>query len=202
LVELARPLFSKLSAGVYRDMLTDQLARIADMDADRLATHLFSQSTEQQPVAPVQRSPRSTAPAKRGNSLVSRAISCLLQEPALGKLAGDGKRLLASEEPGVTFLVELLELLQAKPHLNTAAVIEHWRDQPIAQRLHELAASDATLSDAQALETEFLHTLARLDDQAARRQQMTHIENVKSKRFDELTEDEKKAFRNQLVSDS
>lgn len=200
LVELARPLFSKLGAGVYRDMLTDQLARIADMDADRLASHLFSQRTE--PAAPVQRSRRQTAPTKRGSSLISRAISCLLQEPALGKLAGDSKRLLASEEPGVAFLVELLELLQAKPHLNTAAVIEHWRDTPIAQRLHELAASDATLSDAQALETEFLHTLARLDEQAARRRQMTHIENVKSKRFDELTEEEKKAFRNQLVSDS
>jgi DNA primase len=200
LVELARPLFSKLSAGVYRDMLTDQLARIADMDADRLASHLFSQRTE--PAAPVQRSPRPTAPSKRGSSLISRAISCLLQEPALGKLAGDGKRLLASEEPGVAFLVELLELLQAKPHLNTAAVIEHWRDKPIAQRLHELAASDATLPDAQALETEFLHTLARLDEQAARRRQMTHIENVKSKRFDDLTEEEKKAFRNQIVNDS
>jgi DNA primase len=200
LVELARPLFSKLGAGVYRDMLTDQLARIADMDADRLASHLFSQRAE--PAAPVQRSRRQTAPTKRGSSLISRAISCLLQEPALGKLAGDSKRLLASGEPGVAFLVELLELLQAKPHLNTAAVIEHWRDTPIAQRLHELAASDATLSDAQALETEFLHTLARLDEQAARRRQMTHIENVKSKRFDELTEEEKKAFRNQLVSDS
>jgi DNA primase len=200
LVELARPLFSKLSAGVYRDMLTDQLARIADMDADRLASHLFSQRTE--PAAPVQRAPRPTTPTKRGSSLVSRAISCLLQEPALGKLAGDGKRLLASEEPGVAFLVELLELLQAKPHLNTAAVIEHWRDKPIAQRLHELAASDATLPDAQALETEFLHTLARLEEQAARRRQMTHIENVKSKRFDELTEEEKKAFRNHFVSDS
>ncbi|NNG13630.1 MAG: hypothetical protein HKM22_00550, partial [Gammaproteobacteria bacterium] len=80
--------------------------------------------------------------------------------------------------------------------------IEHWRGKPEAKRLHELAASDAALSDAKALETEFLHTLARLDEQAARRQQMTHIENVKSKRFDELTEEEKEAFRNQLVSDS
>ena len=199
LVELARPLFTRLSAGVYREMLTDQLARIAEMDADRLAAHLFRH--KQDTVAPVQRSPRPGAPTKRSNSLVSRAISCLLQEPGLGKLAGDGKRLLASGEPGAAFLVELVELLQVKPHLNTAAVIEHWREQPIAQRLRELAATDATLSDNEALETEFLHTLARLDEQAARRRQMAHIENVKSKRFDELTEEEKKAFRNQIVSD-
>lgn len=201
LVELARPLFNKLSAGVYRDMLTDQLGRIANMDADRLAAHLFNQRPEPL-VAPVQRAARPTGQTKRTNSLISRAIGYLLQAPALAALAGDAKRLLASEEPGVAFLVELLELLQAKPHLHTAAVIEHWRGQPIAERLHELAAAGVTLSDAEALETEFLHTLTRLDEQAVRRRQMAHIENVKSKRFDELTEEEKKAFRNQLVKDS
>lgn len=201
LVELARPLFAKLSAGVYRDMLVTELARIADMDADRLTSHLFNQRTgvaEQ----PTRRPQRQAAVTRSGNSLVTRAIRCLLQQPGLGSVGGDAKRLLAAGEPGVAFLVELLELLQAKPHLNTAAVIEHWRDQPIAQRLQALAAPDIALADTGALETEFLHTLARLDEQAARRQQMAHIENVKSKRFDELTEDEKKTFRNQIVNDS
>lgn len=104
LVDLARPLFNKLSAGVYRDMVTDQLARIADMDADRLASHLFSQRTDQQQAAtPVQRVARPSGQTKRGNSLISRAISYLLHEPALGKLAGDSERYWPRKSPALHF---------------------------------------------------------------------------------------------------
>jgi len=41
--------------------------------------------------------------------------------------------------PGVTLLLELLELLQRQPGLNTGAVLEHWRGREETRYLHKLA---------------------------------------------------------------
>ena len=41
--------------------------------------------------------------------------------------------------PGAGLLVQMLELLQAHPHLNTAALLEHWRESQEGKYLAKLA---------------------------------------------------------------
>jgi len=58
-------------------------------------------------------------------------------------------------------LFELLEILSVDPHLNTAALLERWRDRPEEVHLLKLAESHLP-GDEQTLEMELKDTLAYL----------------------------------------
>ena len=206
LLELARPLFSQFSAGIYRDLITDQLAELAGMDSEKLAGHLYKQdnaaahSTPATP--PVQRKPIQVAPKKASdNKILGRIIQCLLHKPSLAASAGNPAALLTSGEPGVKILVELLELLQAQPELNTAAIIEHWRDKPAGARMAELAGSPPELADEAALLVEFEAMLVKLQQQGQKRELQAKHDEIAKKPLSQLTEDEKKLFRNQTLTE-
>jgi len=200
LLELARPLFSKFSAGIYRDLITDQLAELANMDVQRLHGHLYEQDSTELKSVP-QRKPSHVA-AKRtsDNKILGRIIKCLLHKPALAANVNDPASLLDSGEPGVKILVELLELLQARPELNTAAIVEHWRNKPAGPRMAELAATAPELEDDDALLIEFEAMLVKLQQLGQKRQLQDQHDEIANKPLSQLTEDEKKLFRNQLLT--
>ena len=202
LLELARPLFSKFSPGIYRDLITDQLAKLAEMDPDKLAGHLYKNDTgvavpgtQQTPRKPAHVASRSPS----DNKVLGRIIKCLLHQPSLAAHVSEPAQLLASGEPGVNILVELLELLKSRPDLNTAAIIEHWRDKPAGPRMAELAGQPPELEDEAALLIEFEAMLVNLQQQGQKRQLQAKYEEIANKPHSQLTEDEKNIFRNQTL---
>jgi len=205
LLELARPLFSKFSPGIYRDLITDQLAKLADMNPEKLAGHLYQQdktapADSVSTTPPSQRKPMHVASRKiSDNKILGRIIQCLLHKPALASLAGEPASLLASSEPGVKILVELLELLQAQPELNTAAIIEHWRDKPAGARMAELAGKPLELKDEEILQIEFGELLTNMKQQGQKRESQAKYEEIANKPHSQLTEDEKNILRSQLL---
>ncbi len=202
LLELARPLFTKFSAGIYRDLITDQLAKLAEMDPDRLAGHLYKQGQTTASTESVthQRKPNHVASRTRAdNKILGRLIQCLLHNPSLAALAGEPANLLSSGEPGVEILVELLGLLQAQPELNTAAIVEHWRDKPAGARMAELAGQSPLLSDEAILKVEFEAMLESLKKQGQRRQLEALHAELGQKPYSELSEEEKNSFRNRSL---
>ncbi|HKK07210.1 MAG TPA: DNA primase [Gammaproteobacteria bacterium] len=167
LVALARPLLSRLPPGVFRHMMVARLAEIALVPAaevERLLTgagaggsaQTAPQTTGRRPSPPG--GPRSgrTAP-----SLVRTAVAALLQRPALAGLAGEPAWLADLDMPGVDLLREMIELLQAHPHLGSGALLEHWRETDHGRALQKLAASPL-LDDSADLDREFQDALARL----------------------------------------
>ncbi len=202
LLELARPLFSKFSPGIYRDLITDQLAKLAEMDPDRLAGHLYKseQAASTAETATPQRKPSHVAARTRAdNKILGRIIQCLLHKPNLAALAGEPANLLSSGEPGVEILVELLGLLQAQPELNTAAIIEHWRDKPAGARMAELAGQSPLLDDEAALMHEFEAMMESLRKQGQRRKLEAMHAALSNKPYSEWSEEEKNSFRNQSL---
>ncbi len=135
LVELVRPLLSNVPDGVFRHMMLARLAEIARLDVSIL-TQALTQGTEV--VRPARRRVAAVAHAA-GRSPVRIAVEILLYQPALAQQVGDPQALARLDLPGVGLLVQLLELLQARPHLNTAALLEHWRDTQEGKYLAKLA---------------------------------------------------------------
>jgi len=203
LLELARPLFTKFSPGIYRDLITDQLGKLAEMDPDRLAGHLYKQgqSSANAEAAAPQRKPQHVAARTRSdNKILGRIIQCLLHKPSLAAMAGEPADLISSGEPGVEILVELLGLLQAQPTLSTAAIVEHWRDKPAGARMAELAGQSLLLDDEAAIMMEFEAMLNSLNKQGQRRKlQALHAE-LSQKPYSEWSDEEKNSFRNQSLT--
>jgi len=204
LLELARPLFTKFSPGIYRDLITDQLANLAQMDPTRLAGHLYDSSPTLSNEPPSPRKPTHVAAKRADNSkILGRLIKSLLHHPALASVVDTPETLLETGEPGIEILVKLLQLLQAQPELNTAAIIEHWREQPaISARMAELAGTPPELQDADALRIEFQDMLISLQQLGKKRQLQEKLAEIANKPHNELSDEEKDLFRNQSLAGS
>ena len=63
----------------------------------------------------------------------------LLYQPALAADIGSLPFERTADLPGVALLVELFDLLQRQPGLNTGAILEHWRGREEARHLNKLA---------------------------------------------------------------
>lgn len=139
LVERARPLVSRIPPGIYRDMLLSRLAAVAQVEQTTLNRHLHQEKIP------------AIAPRRRLDlnmlSPVQRAVTILLQRPGLIQSVNSS---LFSREPDgaeLSLLHDLIELLQASPHLNTAALLERWRDSKKGRYLERLASLELHLAD-------------------------------------------------------
>ncbi len=186
LVELARPLLAKLPAGVFRQMMLQRLAEISRTDGATLAANLAP--------APAQSGAR-RAPARRGgapkplrHSLVRQAVALLVQNPRLAALAGDPQGFAALDIPGVQLLCNLIELLNKKPDLNTATIIEHFRPTEHGPALEKLAIWQHMVG-AEGTEAEFQDALYRLETMAV--DQLTDALLAKDQ-LEGLTDEEKR----------
>jgi len=155
LVELARPLLNSLPAGTLRELMYEQLARLARTDAATLRPA---------PPAAAAAAPRRTPDSgqhRDSASLVRQAISLLLQQPTLAAQVADPRALSSLDLAGLPLLVDLLEQAQRQPGLSTAALVEHYRDDPRHRHLEKLAA-EQHMVDGEGLAREFDDAILRL----------------------------------------
>ena len=154
LVELARPLISKIPAGPLHELMAQRLADESGV------------STLSGKLPPAQRRTRSRRSGPQRLSPVATAISLLVQYPQLaGELELPVRLAGAAPDPGLALLLQLHRLAQAHPGLNTAALIERFRDSGDAKTLEKLTARDHLLNEDE-VGPFFRETLATLEDQA------------------------------------
>ncbi len=152
LAERARPLLARLPDGAFRDLMQQALQARTGVSAPPAAA----------PTTPA-RAPARRASAVR-RSLVREAIAVLLADPALAAEVAPPWTFAASSQPGVALLIELLELVRARPGISVAALLEHFAGRSEADALHKLALID--FPEAHDLRSEFLGALAQLTRQA------------------------------------
>ncbi len=163
LVERARPLIAKVPPGAFRILLTEQLAGLSRMDSGQLGRMVGRPTRDD---ARRRRPPQ--GPQRLKLTPMRKAIALLLQHPQLAQTLDetDRERLTGIESRGIELLRECLELLQRKPDLGTASLLEHWRDTPHYQHMARLVQSDPGVNtgdiDESLLGEEFRDTLARL----------------------------------------
>ena len=164
LIDLARPKLAKISNNIFKHMIISELADRTGMPSAELMSLLG-----EKPAA--QTSPKrahTKASEARKLSPVRSIISLLLEQPQLAQLDPNPGRFRELEEPGVSLLVELLELIQQQPNINCGAILEHWRDRPEGKHLNKLALSDSAIP-SDGYEHEFKDSLRLLDKQRVER---------------------------------
>jgi DNA primase len=187
LVELARPLLSKMPQGVLRQMMLDRLAELSRMDVGKLPVTLGN--TE--PAGAFR-------PARRGSSsgpqeppsIVRRAIALMLQHPGLAEELNNESELAGLDLPGMPLFLELYRMLKNSPKMNTAAIIESFSDSEHQHHLSRLAVWDyPALADN--VEMEFGAVLNRLCEASAKQMtqrllQKQHAQGLSQAEKDEL----------------
>jgi DNA primase len=185
LAELARPLLSKLPAGIFRQMMVHRLADITGAGVSALNRFLGSASP--QPIRP----PPADQPPHV--SPVRLAIALLLHRPALAEGLDPGD-LRDIDLPGIALLVEMLDLLRQNPQLSPGALLERWRDRPEGRHLEKLAQWPLIVPD-EGMEAEFDGAIRRL---RARRSEKRTDELLGKAGRTELTVAEKRELRGLL----
>jgi DNA primase len=164
LVDLARPKLTKINNTVFKHMLITELANrinMPDSDLMQLLGERPIKASKQGASARQSGEPRKLSP-------VRTAITLLLEQPALATQVQEPARFRELEEPGISLLVELLELVQQCPNITCGAILEHWRDRPEGKHLSKLASMPNAIP-TEGYEHEFNDALRLLDKQRVER---------------------------------
>lgn len=192
LVELARPLVSKIPAGVYRQMTVARLAEITHMENAAL-THALDTGKKPEPDAPPAR--RSRAPMVQGApSAVRMAVKLLLQDPALA-LETIELSAAACTEPRDRLLVKLIDILRENPHMTQGMVLEYFRDTAEGQYLEKVSRWDWAVPE-EGIKAEYFGALARVKAHQVEQRAQDLLEKAQQSG---LTLEEKAEFK-QLVA--
>ncbi len=166
LVELARPLLSKMPTGVLRQMMLDRLAELSRIDAGKLSMPPGNPEVSAASNA-ANAAPRPVTGGRREPpSVVRLAIAMLLQHPSLAERAPDEPSFADLDLPGMNLLLAVLQLLKSTPRLNTAGIIESFRDSEHKHIIGKLAAWQHPALE-QNVEMEFTGLMDRLRDISA-----------------------------------
>ena len=160
LAELVRPLLARVPAGVYHELLLERLAQEVRMPAGRLAELLKARPEAPRSAPRVRGGPRPAAAGR--HSLLTQAIVLLLHHPKAARAIGEVPAFLQGEHRGFAVLRELLEITRLEPELNTAQLVERWRERPEGARIAELAAEESLVRDARAAGRDLAMALKRL----------------------------------------
>ena len=190
LIDLCKPYLEKIHEGAFQTLMIARLSELAEIDQMTLLSllgikHLPGTKGNQKNNALSTNTLRANR-SKRNNipqaaSPIKKAISYLLQYPALAELSGDPGRFSSLESMDLTIFIQLLDLLQNDPHLSTARILSQWQnsgqEQERYQYLSKLAIEPLLISDEQAVRNEFNDILLLL----ARQCQQQRFEQLQRK---------------------
>lgn len=131
LVQKAQPLLEKVPAGLYRELLLDELAVRAKLERrqlNRLAAGKPLVEHPKRPAIPQQNKTLQLTPMRV-------AIAMLLQQPQLAQQLPLPEFLQHSQQPGAKLLCALWHKLTQEPELSTGQLLEHWQQQSPEQAL-------------------------------------------------------------------
>lgn len=136
LVILAKPLLDRLPDSMFRQLMVERLAELAQTTTGQIAGRLEAPPRTAAPIP-------AKIPAKGQSgekSAVRKAIELILYQPSLALEISVPTSREHCELPGVTLLTEIIELIQQKPELSTGALLEHWREHSEGRYLYKLAS--------------------------------------------------------------
>ncbi len=143
LVDLAKPHLKAIPDPIFRRLLTDELAKIAAMDAETL-TKLIEGEARALPTAQVRRASLKTSASA---SPQRKALAILLEQPALVRHAGDSETWADLDRPGLGLLARVVVFLREHPETTAAMLLERWRDTEDGNMLEKVAAAELAIPE-------------------------------------------------------
>jgi DNA primase len=163
LVELARPLLSKMPAGVLQQMMLERLAELGRIDAGKLSV---PRGNPEAPPASNFAARPVTGGRREPPSVVRLAVAMLLQHPSLADRVPAEPGFTDLELPGMNLFLALLQMLKTAPRLNTASIVESFRDSEHQHYIAKLAVWQHPALE-QNVELEFAGLMDRLREISA-----------------------------------
>ncbi|MDQ3287327.1 MAG: DNA primase [Pseudomonadota bacterium] len=168
---VCKPLIALMPDGAFRDRMIEELHRRAGnpnkLQRAQLGTGQDLRSSLMNSYeaagASVKGQPTKST-SKR--TVVRGAISLLLQRPALALALQPPFRFAALRQPGITLLIDLLQLVYQRPDISTGSLIEHFNGRDEQAALQKLA-SHSLPGDEALWRAEFIDAIAQLDRQTA-----------------------------------
>lgn len=148
-IERARPYVQQLPKGQFRQLLGQHIEQLTHTSIDWQAPPANRQPTYNAPTIPP-RAHEQQLPDTSDWSPVKKAIALVIQHPAEAATISWPSPVTDCGHKGASILQELLETIQANPHIRTAALLESWRDRPEHPHLARLAANELMLTPEQA----------------------------------------------------
>lgn len=175
--EMARPLLERIPAGIFRELLVEEVAKVVGLNRDRVALMMgepaagaraASGTTDRHADSrpPGDSRHMNTAPAGRRN-LVRQAIHLLVHHPEIADKVVLNPTIATLERPGIPLLLELIEELSGRPCASTGALLERWRERPDVEHLAKLASQEC-VPDAAGAAKDLAGALTQLGEEAAR----------------------------------
>jgi DNA primase len=160
LVALAKPRLMKLPRGALKHLALKRLSELTGVEGYELDALVKRRAAQHPPRKQTQKA-MGVSRHQRSPSLVRRTIKLLLHHPHLASAAKDTDFLRELELPGVSLLIELLELLQGHAQLTMGNILDHFGPREEGRHLERLAADEAPVL-TEGLEQEFTDCLKRL----------------------------------------
>ena len=182
LAELARPLVERVPEGIYKELLTDRLAQIVGLGRERLAQLVGTQATTRRRPSRISRRP----------SLVRQAIEIIMNHPESAASIELPTELDAVEQKGMPLLLELIGIVQQKPQITPAGLLERFRGRPECTHLEALLAGDSTITEVSEKDIQLTDCLQRIIDSDV---QQKLADLVTKAQDSSLTNDEKEELR-------
>ena len=191
LAELARPLFEQLPPGIFRELLAGRLADEVGMEPNKL-TDLLSDGRPDAGHSRRQRAPYRQTSGR--STVVRRAIQLILNYPAIGAMVTPPEHLAQVRQRGTPLLLELLEITRERPDINSAGLLERFRDRSEAPHMVGLLA-DEVLIDATGASAELSDSLQRIAAGLEQQRLEELIEKAESAELDAAEKDELRRLR-------
>ncbi|MFW2371766.1 MAG: DNA primase [Gammaproteobacteria bacterium] len=162
LAEKAKPLISRLPDGVFKDLLTDQLAQRVGMTRSSIQSHMPRQESASTQQYQARQTPRHQITITPGRL----AIALLLQYPDLGQQQPMPDSLNQSPVPGTDLLLSLYQTILQSQSPSPSNLLERWRGQKEFSILSRLLEWDIPDTDNEAQKQQlFTDALNRLQQQ-------------------------------------
>ena len=184
LIQSAKPYLSKMVDGPYKQLIMNELGRLT-----RIEPHRINQLIEEKNTETLLNTGKNIA-----RTPIRIATALLLQHPELYANCPPSMDLTLLKDQRYHVLITLMEQIKQNPSINTATLVEYWRNLPYFDFINSLATWPHQVPD-DALSQEFTDTLLFLTKQ----NQLNQIQHlIEKSRLTGLTKTEQNALQAML----
>ena len=187
LAERIKPLINRMPRGIFKELIIEKLSALVGLSAKKL-----EQSISEDKITNKRKSSFNYAPRRKNintkkdsPSVIKKSISLILNYPEAVKEISNIE-FVNYEKPGIKILINLIKNITDEPNMNTAALIERWREDDEGKYLSKLAINLFPKNEEFNAEEELNNCLAQI------------TKNFYNERINSLI---KKQADNQLTSD-
>jgi DNA primase len=192
LAERAKPLLAGIPDGAFRDLM---YAALAERTGVRIGPAAAGAPPAPEP-PPMARAPKPRPGASPRRSLIRTAIALIVQQPALVHAMQPPYLFGILRQPGVPLLMELIDLVRARPDIATGGILEHFAGREEQAALEKLSLLEFPAAP-EAWKAEFLDALEQLNRQTT---QQRIDELLEKQGAGPLTDAEKDELREALAA--